>query len=127
SRRSAAGERSQRRETGGGGKPMTRIQTTVVGSYPIPDWLPALPSQQALMDATATVFHTQELAGIDLVADGELYRFDVNHPDTNGMIDYFIRPLSGVRAAVTREELHRFREDGGMRYRSEPAGVVEGE
>ena len=41
---------------------MTRIQTTVVGSYPIPDWLPALPSQQALCYATATVFHTQELA-----------------------------------------------------------------
>jgi 5-methyltetrahydropteroyltriglutamate--homocysteine methyltransferase len=81
---------------------MTQIQTTVVGSYPIPDWLPALPSQQALQDATATVFHTQELAGIDLVADGELYRFDVNHPDTNGMIDYFIRPLEGVRAAVRR-------------------------
>jgi 5-methyltetrahydropteroyltriglutamate--homocysteine methyltransferase len=105
---------------------MTRIQSTVVGSYPIPDWLPALPSQQALKDATAVVFHTQELAGIDLVADGELYRFDVNHPDTNGMIDYFIRPLAGVRAAVTREELRRFREEAGMRYRSEPAGVVEG-
>jgi hypothetical protein len=50
---------------------MTRIQTTVVGSYPIPDWLPALHSQQALKDATATFFHTQELAGIDLVADSE--------------------------------------------------------
>jgi 5-methyltetrahydropteroyltriglutamate--homocysteine methyltransferase len=106
---------------------MTEIQTTVVGSYPIPDWLPALPSQQALRDATAVVFHTQELAGIDLVADGELYRFDVNHPETNGMIDYFIRPMTGIRAAVTREELRHFREEAGMSYRAEPAGVVEGE
>jgi 5-methyltetrahydropteroyltriglutamate--homocysteine methyltransferase len=106
---------------------MTKIQTTVVGSYPIPDWLPALPSQQALRDATAVVFHTQELAGIDLVADGELYRFDVNHPETNGMIDYFIRPMTGVRAAVTREELRQFREAAGMSYRAEPAGVVESE
>jgi 5-methyltetrahydropteroyltriglutamate--homocysteine methyltransferase len=106
---------------------MQSIQTTVVGSYPVPDWLPALPSQQALRDATAVVFHTQELAGIDLVADGELYRFDVNHPETNGMIDYFIRPMTGIRAAVTREELRRFREEAGMRYRAEPAGVVEGE
>jgi 5-methyltetrahydropteroyltriglutamate--homocysteine methyltransferase len=104
---------------------MREIQTTVVGSYPIPDWLPALPSQQAVRDATAVVFHTQELAGIDLVADGELYRFDVNHPETNGMIDYFIRPIAGIRAAVTREELRRFREEAGMSYRSEPAGVVE--
>jgi 5-methyltetrahydropteroyltriglutamate--homocysteine methyltransferase len=106
---------------------MTQIQTTVVGSYPIPDWLPALPSQQALRDATAVVFHLQELAGIDLMVDGELYRFDVNHPETNGMIDYFIRPMTGVRAAVTREELRRFREEARMSYRSEPAGVVDGE
>lgn len=106
---------------------MREIQTTVVGSYPIPDWLAALPSQQAVRDATAVVFHTQELAGIDLVADGELYRFDVNHPETNGMIDYFIRPMTGIRAAVTRDELRRFQEESGMSYRSEPAGVVEGE
>ena len=71
------------------------IRTTVVGSYPVPDWLAALPSQQALIDATRVVFKTQEMAGIDVVADGELYRFDVNHPDTNGMIEYFIRPMSG--------------------------------
>jgi 5-methyltetrahydropteroyltriglutamate--homocysteine methyltransferase len=102
------------------------IQTTVVGSYPIPDWLVALPSRQALADATATVFHTQELAGIDLVADGELYRFDVNHPETNGMIDYFIRPLAGVRTGLSREELNRFRSQAGMAYRADAAGVVEG-
>jgi 5-methyltetrahydropteroyltriglutamate--homocysteine methyltransferase len=103
-----------------------RIRTTVVGSYPIPDWLVALPSEQALRDATAIVFHTQELAGLDLVADGELYRFDINHPDTNGMIDYFIRPMSGIRSSFSREELKRFREEGGMTYRSQPAGIVEG-
>lgn len=102
-----------------------RIKTTVVGSYPVPEWLAALPSQQALRDATAVVFQTQELAGIDLVVDGELYRFDVNHPETNGMIDYFIRPMAGIRAQVSRDDLRRFRETHGMKYRSEPAGVVE--
>ena len=70
-----------------------RILTTTVGSYPVPDWLMALPSEQALLDATRTVIATQEKAGIDLVCDGELYRFDVNHPETNGMIEYFVRPL----------------------------------
>ena len=30
-----------------------RIKTTVVGSYPLPDWLAAAPSEQALEDATA--------------------------------------------------------------------------
>src|SRR5262249_24300099 len=29
-----------------------RIKTTVVGSYPFPDWLGALPSEQAVIDAT---------------------------------------------------------------------------
>ena len=76
------------------------IQTTVVGSYPVPAWLAAYPSATHLRDAILVVLKTQELAGIDVVADGELSRFDVNHPDTNGMIDYFVRPLGGVRAAL---------------------------
>jgi 5-methyltetrahydropteroyltriglutamate--homocysteine methyltransferase len=102
------------------------VRTTVVGSYPVPDWLVALPSQQALIDATCVVFKTQELAGIDVVADGELYRFDINHPDTNGMIEYFVRPLSGVRSAVTRQDIEDFRKLPGMGFRAEPAAVVEG-
>src|SRR6266581_6459065 len=84
------------------------ILTTVVGSYPIPDWLAAFPSQQALIDATKVAFKTQELAGIDVVADGELYRFDINHPDTNGMIDYFVRPLGGVRWQTGLSDLEEF-------------------
>src|ERR687890_603587 len=102
------------------------IRTTVVGSYPIPDWLAAAPSQQALLDATRVVFKTQELAGIDVVADGELYRFDINHPDTNGMIEYFTRPMSGVRSEVTRQDAEEFSRVPGMGFRAEPAGVVEG-
>src|SRR5438128_2630017 len=102
------------------------IRTTVVGSYPVPDWLVALPSEQALRDATAVVFKAQELAGIDLVVDGELYRFDVNEPDTNGMIDYFVRQMEGIRWKIGREDLRRARETPGLAYRSAPAGVVEG-
>lgn len=105
---------------------MAGIKTTVVGSYPVPEWLVALPSEQALIDATAVVFEVQENAGIDLVADGELYRFDINHPDTNGMIDYFVRPLGNVRSQVTRSDLEAFRKMSGMGFRSKPAGVVEG-
>src|SRR3954447_6739048 len=106
--------------------PAPSIRTTVVGSYPIPDWLVALPSQQALVDATRVVFKTQEMCGIDVVVDGELYRFDVNHPDTNGMIEYFIRPMSGIRSAVTRGDIEEFKRLEGMGFRAEPAGVVEG-
>lgn len=104
-----------------------RIQTTVVGSYPIPDWLAAYPSEQALIDATSVVFKVQENAGIDLVADGELYRFDINHPDTNGMIEYFIRPIENIRTHFSRSELLHFRENEEMSFRSKPSGLVEGE
>ena len=102
------------------------IKTTVVGSYPVPDWLVALPSQQGLIDATAVVLKTQENAGIDLVADGELYRFDVNHPDSNGMIEYFVQPLENVRSGISRTDLAEFRRDAGMQFRARPSAVVTG-
>src|SRR3954462_4217292 len=103
-----------------------RILTTTVGSYPVPDWLAALPSEQAVIDATRVVFDLQRQAGIDLPTDGEMYRFDVNHPDTNGMIDYFIRPLAGVRSTPGRAEAQEFAKLPGMQFRAAPAGVVEG-
>ncbi len=103
-----------------------RILTTTVGSYPVPDWLVALPTEQGLLDATRVVFDIQRQAAIDLPTDGELYRFDVNHPDTNGMIDYFVRPLGGVRSDVGRRDTAAFRAKSEMRFRSKPAGVVVG-
>ncbi|PWS38138.1 methionine synthase [Falsiroseomonas bella] len=103
-----------------------RILTTVVGSYPVPDWLAALPSETAVADATRVVITTQEQAGIDLVCDGELYRFDVNHPETNGMIEYFTRPLSGIRNDATFEEVLEYRAQRGMAFRLRPPGVVDG-
>jgi 5-methyltetrahydropteroyltriglutamate--homocysteine methyltransferase len=86
----------------------------------------ALPSEQALIDATRVVIHTQERAGIDIVCDGELSRFDVNHPETNGMIEYFVRPLAGIRSAVTFDELVTYRAQRGMGFRTRPPAVVEG-
>src|SRR6187402_1029160 len=98
-----------------------RIRTTTVGSYPIPDWLAALPSEQARLDATRVIFDIQRQAGIDLPTDGELYRFDINHPDTNGMIDYFIRPLAGVSTAVGAGARRRFAGTAAMGFRRKPA------
>src|SRR6187397_2632670 len=102
------------------------IKTTVVGSYPMFDWLAAFPSQQALEDATMVVLKTQELADIDVIADGELYRFDINHPETNGMIEYFVKPLSGVRQEIGLAEWLDFKKAPGMKFRTRPSGVVEG-
>ncbi|MEO8657755.1 MAG: cobalamin-independent methionine synthase II family protein [Bryobacteraceae bacterium] len=103
------------------------IRTTTVGSYPIPGWLAALPSEQALVDATRVVFDIQRQAGIDLPTDGELYRFDVNHPDTNGMIDYFIAPMAGVRTQLGRTDGEAFARKQAMGFRRKPAGVVSSE
>jgi len=104
--------------------PEPSIRTTVVGSYPVPSWLAASPSTPNLRDAILVVLKTQELAGIDVIADGELSRFDVNHPETNGMIDYFIRPMQGISHEVSREEIEAFRSQPGMGFRAQPAGVV---
>ena len=103
-----------------------RIKTTVVGSYPVPEWLVAAPSEQGLIDATRVVIATQEEAGVDVVCDGELYRFDVNHPETNGMIEYFVRPMQGVRYGMTFDEVTAYRALPGMRFRTRPPGVVDG-
>ncbi|NND70072.1 MAG: cobalamin-independent methionine synthase II family protein [Rhodothermales bacterium] len=103
-----------------------RIKSTVVGSYPMIDWLVASPTRQALDDATSVVLKTQELAGLDVVADGELYRFDINHPETNGMIEYFVRPLENVRADITRKDVADFQAVSGMGFRKHPAASVDG-
>ena len=76
-------------------------------------WSPRPPSRRSI-DATRVVIDTQEQAGIDLVCDGELYRFDVNHPETNGMIEYFVRPMAGVRSEIGFAEWLAFKNGAGM-------------
>jgi 5-methyltetrahydropteroyltriglutamate--homocysteine methyltransferase len=103
------------------------IKTTVVGSYPVPTWLQVFSTRESLRDAIMAVLKTQELAGIDVVADGELYRWDVNHAETNGMIDYFVRPMAGIQTQLTREQLKEWRGKPGHQFRARPPGIVTGE
>jgi 5-methyltetrahydropteroyltriglutamate--homocysteine methyltransferase len=70
------------------------------------------------------VLKTQELAGIDVIADGELNRFDPSHPETNGMIDYFVTKLDGVRTRFSVSDIAAFRADAGLTYRTDPAAIV---
>jgi 5-methyltetrahydropteroyltriglutamate--homocysteine methyltransferase len=102
------------------------MKTTVVGSYPVPVWLRVFSTRESLQDAMLAVLKTQELAGIDVVADGELYRWDINHAETNGMIDYFVRPLDGISARLSAPQLARWRERRGNEFRAKPPGVVTG-
>lgn len=103
-----------------------RILTTTVGSYPAPDWLLASPSEQARLDATRVVLDIQRQAGIDLPTDGELCRFNVNHPESNGMIDYFVSTMSGTRTTIGRQDWIAFTGQSWMKYRRKPAAVVTG-
>lgn len=76
------------------------LPTTVVGSYPVPEWMERLKtdylrgriSQAQLVDihemAIKAALRDQELAGIDIVSDGELRR--------DNDIDYFLARLPGV-------------------------------
>ena len=103
-----------------------KIKTTVVGSYPIPLWLYGNTSLGALRDAAMVVLKTQELAGLDVIASGELERFDPSHPETNGMIDYFVSRMSGVETRCSISDIESFRADAGMSFRKAPAGIVKG-
>ncbi len=102
------------------------IKTTVVGSYPVPTWLQAFSTRESLRDAILAVVKTQELAGIDVVADGELYRWDVNHAETNGMIDFFVRPMEGVNTVLSTEQLAAWRGKSGNAFRAKPPGICVG-
>jgi 5-methyltetrahydropteroyltriglutamate--homocysteine methyltransferase len=51
-------------------------------------------------------------------------RFDPSHPETNGMIDYFVSRMDGIATRLSISDLDKFRTDPGLTYRSEPAGVV---
>jgi 5-methyltetrahydropteroyltriglutamate--homocysteine methyltransferase len=97
------------------------LRTTVIGSYPVPEWLRAFPNSMNLRDAVMVVMKSQELAGIDVIADGELSRFDVSHPETNGMIDYFVACRD---RSVLSQGTGSLSQPPGFAFRA--AGVVEG-
>ncbi len=92
----------------------------------MPGWLAGAHTEEARLDATRVVFNIQRQAGIDLPTDGELYRFDMDHPDTNGMIEYFIGRMSGVRTRTGRTDWEACRAIDHLRFRTKPSGVVEG-
>jgi 5-methyltetrahydropteroyltriglutamate--homocysteine methyltransferase len=79
---------------------MTLLPTTVVGSYSVPEWLERLKTEyyqrrisaQHLAEihevAIKAAVKDQELAGIDIVSDGELRR--------DNDVDYFLARIPGV-------------------------------
>ncbi len=104
-----------------------KILTTLVGAHPVPEWFSPRGGEQMLRDAVGGFLKAQELAGLDLMVDGEFNRFDPQHPETDGKIDYFIRQLLNIRTGLTRAEEKQFEEIAALRFRSRSAGVVEGQ
>jgi 5-methyltetrahydropteroyltriglutamate--homocysteine methyltransferase len=84
------------------------------------------PSRPLLRDAIMTVLKTQELAGLDLLTDGELTRFDPSNPEANGMVDYFVCRMSGIRQNFSPGDFEQFRADRASGYRLLTPGVVTG-
>src|SRR5712692_10327400 len=84
------------------------LTTTVIGSYTVPDWYPVLQeavlagqlTPQAFRDAKAIAARAavkdQEVAGVEFVSDGELFRRDDNRfGPPNAMISYFAAKIPG--------------------------------
>ena len=105
---------------------LNRIKTTVVGSYPVPDWLKSHPNEETLIDALSVVMRAQDSAGIDVISDGELGRWDLSRNAPGGMVERFIRPMEGVSAGLTRTQYDDFNSRSEVAYRKRPAGVVTG-
>jgi 5-methyltetrahydropteroyltriglutamate--homocysteine methyltransferase len=102
------------------------IRTTVVGSYPTPAWLKFHPSPEAMQDALRVVLGVQESAGIDVVSDGELSRWNHREFRPSGMVERFAAQMSGMSADVTAEQRVAYEGRADTRYRGKPPGVVTG-
>src|SRR5260370_21727057 len=84
------------------------LTTTVIGSYTVPDWYPALqetvmhgklppePFSDAKAVAAREAIKDQEVANVEVVSDGELFRRDDNRfGPPNAMINYFAAKIPG--------------------------------
>lgn len=84
------------------------LHTTVVGSYSVPEWYAVLADSverglstpelftEAKAWAARAAIKDQELAGIDVVSDGELFRRDDNRfGPPNAMINHFAAKIPG--------------------------------
>lgn len=89
------------------------LTITVIGSYTVPDWYPILQeavkagrlSPEAFRDAKSiaarAAIKDQELAGVEVVSDGELFRRDDNrYGPPNAMINYFAAKIPGFSKEI---------------------------
>ena len=102
------------------------MTTTVVGSYPVPEWLKQCSDEAALGDALTVVMEGQRRAGVQVISDGELGRWDLERRAPGGMVERFVRPLDGGSTELTRGQLEKYLSRSEMTFRNAPPGVVIG-
>ena len=103
---------------------MPPIRTTVVGSYPVPEWLKSNNQPGTLQDAMRLVIEAQERIGIDVVSDGELSRWDLQRNRPSGMVERFVAAMAGIDDHFSVDELENYRAQSATQYRAKPPGVV---
>lgn len=109
------------------------LQTTVIGSYTVPDWYPALGNAvvdgslapgafaEAKAWAARAAVADQERAGIDVVSDGELFRRDDNRfGPPNAMINHFAGKIPGFGGLREKRGITPVAPEAGL-----PAPVIE--
>lgn len=100
------------------------LLTTVVGSYPVPDWLKSHHDPGVLNDAIALVMRAHERAGIDVISDGEISRWDLRRGMVGGMVERFVLSLSGIEPVLSRVQREQFESRQETRYRRTAPGIV---
>ncbi len=109
--------------------PTHLLPTTVVGSWPVPEWLERLKTEyyrgrmsrsqlEEIHDCAVTAaIKEQELAGIDIVSDGELRR--------DNDVDYLLTRIPGIEIPVTSKDFYYDYYDARTRSRlgRSPAGL----
>ena len=100
------------------------IRTTVVGSYPVPTWLKVHPSPEAVRDAVRIVLDVQQQAGIELLSDGELTRWNGREFRPSGMVERFVSQLQGIVSEPSYAQRIAFQQRADVSYRGKPAGIV---
>src|ERR1700709_2222051 len=90
--------------------PTHLLPTTVVGSWPVPEWLQrpkthyypgrlSRTQREEIHDCAVTAaIKEQELAGIDIVSDGELRR--------DNDVDYLLTRIPGVEIPMPRKDFY---------------------
>jgi len=104
------------------------LPTSVVGSYPVPEWMERLKTDyyrgrmshaqlQDLHDmAIKAALRDQELAGIDIVSDGELRR--------DNDIDYFLARMPGIDLPQTSKDFYFDYYEARVTERLPPAATA---